>query len=79
MRLAEIIPADDFYPLWLEGPDFLPTVKPQFVPRPEPVLVVAWQVRVEPWGDRHHVWQAIQRHVICCIRVGVHAPIAPSP
>lgn len=81
MRLPKIIPADDFHPLWLERPNFLPTIKPQFIARPKPILVVAREVCVEPRGDRHHVWEASQRHVIRCVCIGSRAnyPLSMPP
>lgn len=57
-----------------------PSVKPQIVAAPEPVLAIVWNISEEPRRHRHHVWLVLQDTHVVVIAVGIHVcwSIRPS-
>ncbi len=54
----------------LEFDDLLPSIVPQIVTPKQPVLVPLRYVRVEPWGNSHHVRFTLQDSLPCFVVTG---------
>jgi hypothetical protein len=61
VRFSVIIPGYDFDPPWLQHRSLMPSIEPERVTLPFPVLVEPRHVGVEPWRGRHHIWKPIQK------------------
>ncbi len=60
MRFAVIVPADNFKKFGLQVERLLPAIKPKVIAPPEPVLVIAGLVSIEPRRDWHQVRLPVQ-------------------
>lgn len=79
MRFGPVVPGYDLNKLRLKGQDLTPTVEPQVITTPEPVLPIVRDVCEEPGRDSHHVWLALQGTDVSVITVGVHVGRSVRP
>jgi len=77
--LAIVVPRDDLHKVGLQVPHLLPARVPEVVAVPEPVLVVARQVGVEPGRHGHHVRLPVERLEVRSVDVGCHVVRAIRP
>jgi hypothetical protein len=75
VRFTVVIPGDDLNELRLHLENLLPSIVPEGVAPPDPILFPLWEAGVEPWRYTHHIRLGPERglpsfvldigHVVC--------------